>query len=466
MLKKFYIFIGLLVGFLPGYAQQISIEFGPRQIPIETYFTISVRLQGAALKQASPFPEIAGFQKSSRSAKKTVLKSGNNLLEEVHTQNYAALNEGIFEIKPFAMTVNGTVVKSPGTTVQVGPVTENEELVTATPPPKVPAEKKNASFLNLETSKSRIYSGEGVHIALYFYLKATENGEWQFYDFLNQLPALIKQVKQPNTWEEVFEQTEIRPDTVQVSQVPYLRYKLYEAVHYPLNNQSLIFPALALKMAKYTPTEASTFAGEQPASELKTFLTEPETITVRALPPHPLRETVPVGRYRLDETIDRTQLRTGRPVNYTYTVIGEGNIGALPAPNQANQTALQIYPPQITQNIERQRERLAGSKQFSYTIIPQAPGRYPLRNLLQLVYFDPVRERYDTLASRLTLQVSGAPDQDAAIQSGVNREFYKLIDTEDNTLTSLHKFEELKLYTNLIVLFLLAISIYIFYRKR
>ncbi|MDQ3290188.1 MAG: BatD family protein [Bacteroidota bacterium] len=470
MLKKIGLFLFFFGCWLPMYAQQVSIELGPNKIPIETYFTISIRLKGTTLKQASAFPEIEGFQKSSRFSKKTTLKSGKNLLEEVHTQNYAALNEGTFVLRPFTMVVNGVTVKSPGTTILVGPISEADSL-NITPPGAIPEVKPSLgktpqSFLNLETSEKQIYTGEGLHVALYFYLLPAENGQLEFYNFLEQLPALFKQIKQPNVWEEVFEQTEILPDTVQVSKVPYLRYKLYEAVYYPLNTQNLAFPALTLKMIKYTQANDATFANEKRQSEIKEYTTEPEIIQVKPLPPHPLRESIPVGHYRLDETIDRTQVRLNQAVNYSFAVIGEGNISGLPTPSLQNLSALEVYPPQIKENLMRRNERISGSKLFQYSIVPKVPGTFPLSRLLQFIYFDPVRERYDTLTSRLTLKVSGRIDKDAVIGTGITGDFYKLIETEDNTLVSIHKFEELKLYTNLIVLLLLTISVYLFFRKR
>lgn len=452
------------MGLLPVYGQQITIEFGPTQIPIETYFTISIRLKGEALKQASPFPEMEGFQKSNRFSKKITLKTGNNLVEEVHTQNYAALNEGTFTVNPFSLTINGQVVKSPGATIQVGPVaaSTSPDDQPESPPAKT---EPGQSFLNLELSKKDIYTGEGVHVALYFYLPFAENGQLEFYNFLQQLPELFKQIKQPTCWEDVWEQTEILPDTVMVKQEQYIRYKLYEAMNFPLTSQDLNFPALSLQMVKYTPAKDATFANEKRQSEIKTFQSAARTIRVKALPPHPLRETVPVGRYRLDETLDRAQISINRSANYTFAVIGEGNIAALPTPVMQNLAALEVYPPQVKENLLRQRQRTSGSKRFAFAIVPKVPGQFPLRQLLQFIYFDPVRERYDTLASRYTLRVSGTVDRDAAIGAGVAGEFYNLIQTEDNNLVSIHKFEELKLYTNLIVLLLLAISIYIFFRK-
>ncbi|MDQ4140018.1 MAG: BatD family protein [Bacteroidota bacterium] len=470
MLKRIGLFLCFIGYLLPVYGQQISIELGPNKIPIETYFTISIRLKGTTLKQASAFPEIEGFQKSRRFSKKTTLKSGKNLLEEVHTQNYAALKEGTFVVKPFTMVVNGTTVKSPGITIQVGPISEADSVI-VTPPKaltevKPPSGKMPQSFLNLETSKKQVYMGEGLHVALYFYLLPAENGQLEFYNFLQQLPALLKQLKQPNVWEEVFEQTEILPDTVQVSKVPYLRYKLYEAINYPLNTQSLVFPALTLKMIKYSLAKDATFANEKRLSEIKEYTTEPEKIIVKPLPSHPLRESVPVGRYRLDENLNRAQISLNQAVNYSFTVIGEGNISGLPTPHLQNQATLEIYPPQVKENLLRQNERISGSKIFQYSIVPKMPGTFPLSRLIQLIYFDPVSERYDTLTSRLTLRVTGRVDKDAAIGSGITGDFYKLIETEDNTLVSIHKFEELKLYTNLIVLLLLTISVYLFFRKK
>lgn len=468
MLKIIFLVLGFFIGCIPAYAQQISIEFGPDNIPIESYFTISVRLKGESLKQISAFPEIEGFQKSNRFTKKTTLKSGNNLLEEVHTQNYAALNEGIFVMEPFNITVNGKVVKSEGTIIQVGPVSdknENSEATKNQSQEKLLVNNKGQSFFDLETSKKSVFIGEGVHIALYFYLTSAENGQLEFYDFLKQLPDIFKQIKQPNTWEESFEQTEILPDTVELDNTVYLRYKLYESVNYPLNNQDLVFPALELKMLKHTLMPDASFADEKRKSELKIFTSRPETVRVKSLPPHPLQETVPVGRYRLDEDLSPPQGRVDKPVTYTFSIIGEGNIASLPTPKPLNKTGLEIYPPLVNEKLLRHGQGISGSKQFTYTFVPRAPGAYNLSDLIQFIYFDPVRGKYDTLASRFTLQVKGAVNADTAFHSGVSGNFYNLIATEDNTLVSLHKFEKLKLYTNLIVLLLLAISVYIFFKK-
>ena len=73
MFKIIIFLLGFWIGLLPVYGQQISIELGPSNIPIETYFTISIRLKGQTLKETPLFPELDGFQKSSRFSKKIKL---------------------------------------------------------------------------------------------------------------------------------------------------------------------------------------------------------------------------------------------------------------------------------------------------------------------------------------------------------------------------------------------------------
>ena len=62
--------------------------------------------------------------------------------------------------------------------------------------------------------------------------------------------------------------------------------------------------------------------------------------------------------------------------------------------------------------------------------------------------------------------VAGQADNDAAIQSKDMGEFYERIPDESNALLSLNQFGEVKLYTNLVVLFLLLVSLYLFYKHR
>ncbi len=109
---------------------------------------------------------------------------------------------------------------------------------------------------------------------------------------------------------------------------------------------------------------------------------------------------------------------------------------------------------------------LQGTKTFRYNMLARQPGQYNLGNLFWLVYFNPMAARYDTLRSGLTITIKGNEVAQNTFQPENSDPFYKLIREEDNNLVSLNQFNEIKLYTNVVILFLLCVSLFLFFKKR
>ncbi|NDK57670.1 BatD family protein [Pontibacter fetidus] len=479
-----YILVTLfLLLLLPGtlLAQQVSIALGKSPLPLNQYYTIGIQLHDQVLKDYSPFPEIEGFKKSSKySSTETIITSGSTTKILTVYQNYAPLAEGEFVLKPFSMKVNGQTVQSPGTTIVVKPIATATtpginipDLITPdeAPETKIDAqpeyiEKDDNAFLTLYTNKDEVYVGEGFTAALYFYLAAEDQQLLDFYDFNNQIATILKQIQQPNVWEESFEFTEIAPENVTVEGKPYLRFKLYEAVLYPINLQPIKFPQLSLKMLKYKVAKKPNLLNSERQEGYKTYFAREREIKVKQLPPHPLRDAVPVGTYRLVEKLSGKSVQVNKSFSYLFRVEGEGNLAAIMPPVPEEQTALDFYPPDVYQDITRRAGRVQGSKSFSYTVLPREPGTYKLHNVMQWIYFDPVAARYDTLRPTLTIAVTGTRDTDALVLSRDLGSFYKIIENEDDTLVSLHQFDDIRRYTNIILVVLLAVSGFIFIKKR
>lgn len=464
---------------VPGLAQQVSIELGKSPLPINQYFTISVKLQDQQLKEYTPFPDIEGFKKSSKfSSEKTITAGGNTNVIRTYTQNYAALEEGEYVLKPFTMKVNGQTVQSQGMTIKVMPMQANAQQSTnmpdlITPEEDAPAaeeqpefvDKDDNAFLTLYTSKKKVFVGEGVTVALYFYLAEEDQRLLEFYDFANQMTGILRQVKQPNAWEETFDFTEITPENVTVRGEPYLRFRLYEAVLYPINLEALKFPQLQLKMLKYKIAKNPNLLSEDRQEGYKVFYSREKEVEVEELPPHPLRNVVPVGNYRLRESLSKKQVPVNKSFNYMFEVEGEGNLSAIMPPSPTPPPGLEFYPPDVRQDVTRRAGRVMGSKTFSYAVLPVEPGNYNMDNALEWIYFNPATAAYDTLRPTLKVQVTGARDSDALVLSRDLGSFYNIIENEDNTLVSLHFFDRIKRYTNIILLLLLAVSAFVFLKK-
>ncbi len=461
-------------------AQKVSIVLGKSPLPINQYYTIGIQLQDQSLKEYSPFPEIDGFKKSSKySSTETIITGGTTTKILTVYQNYAPLEEGEFELEPFAMKINGQMVQSQGAVIVVKPMsattpgTNIPDLISEETEPESELdekpeyiEKDDNAFLTLYTNKNEVYVGEGFTAALYFYLAAEDQQLLDFYDFENQITGILRQLNQPNVWEESFEFSEISPEQVMVAGKPYLRYKLYESVLYPINLEPIRFPQLSLRMLKYKVAKTPNLLSDNRQEGYKTYFARAREIKVKQLPSHPLRDVVPVGNYKLNEQVSRKKTQVNKSFTYLFQVEGEGNLAAIMPPAPVSPAGIEFYPPDIRQDVTQRAGRVAGSKSFTYTVMPREPGKYNFGDMMHWIYFDPVTARYDTLRPRLQVQVTGSQDTDALVLSRDLGPFYKIIENEDHTLVSLHQFDEVKRYTNIILVLLLVVAGFVFIKKR
>ena len=461
---------------VPAAKAQVALELGRLAFLVTEYFTISFRLSGAPLERYSAFPDLEGFKKSGKSSTTTTrIVAGQTTTELTITQRYAPYAEGEYVLKPFTMTVNGQVVRSAGATLKVEPGQTTAAAPGAAPgglqgiglldklfgkpKPQEYVEPKDNAFLALVPDKMSVFVGEGIHIGLYFYLTPADQGLLDFHDFGGQLPAILQQLRQRTAWVEPFDEQEILPETVTVAGKPFLRYRLYEAEYYPLNTEPLVFPGVALQMVKYRLAKNPAEGLDNRLEGYKTYRTAARTIPVKALPPHPLRDEVVVGSYQLRESIDRIIFRTGQAFTYSFGVEGEGNLAALNAPVVVPWPDLEVYGPDVRQELTRQGGRVGGRKVFQYRFVARKPGPVPLDSLLRLVFFDPATSRYHVLHPELRPVVQGPVRSANTFRARSDDPFYQnaLFDA-DNVPQALDTYHDVRRYSNLILLALLGLA--------
>jgi len=408
----------------PAAAPEVELVLGPATIPVTGYYTLAFRLRGAALTGYSAFPELEGFKKSGKTSTTTTrIVQGRSSSELTITQRYMPYGEGEKAIKPFQMTVNGVTVRSPGGSVRVGPAPPTpapatapaaQEPLVATgdldqllgkPKPALYQEVPDHAFLAVEADRSSVYVGEGVRVGLYFYLQPADQALLAFNDFNEQLPRLLRELHQATAWEVPAAEPSTLPDSVRRGGQLYLRYRISEATYYPLNTQPLRFTPLALTMIKFKLLKKPEPGVDGRLASYKTYTTAPVRVAVRPLPPHPLREQVPVGSYTAQEAISRTTFRVGQSFTYSFGVEGRGNLAAVMAPVPVPRPGLEVYGPEL-------REAPApggGRRMFRYRLVARRPGPLPLDSIFQLIVFNPATARYDTLRPELRPEVRGAP---------------------------------------------------------
>ncbi|MFP4096524.1 MAG: BatD family protein [Cyclobacteriaceae bacterium] len=473
----FYIFAILL--FLAAYsvqAQEVSVELGPNDIGLNEQFTITVKIQNDRLRKYDDFPDIPGFEKAGIStSSSTNIVNGQVSSSQSVTQSYLPTREGTFKLSPFRIGINDTQVSSSGTTITVGAARQDsrsnspfddpfDSFFNRRSEPQEFMDVQEDAFLALSTDKDTVYLGEGFTTTLAFYVSDKNQAPLQFYDLGKQLTEILKEVRPANAWEENFNIENINGQPVTIGGENYTQYKIYQASFYPLNLEKVRFPQVGLKMIKYKVAKNPSFFGRRRQEDFKTFYSKPRVVHVRDLPPHPLKETVAVGDYRLQEDISSKEAETGSSFNYTFTVVGEGNISAIDKPDVRQSDEFDVYAPSIEQNISRRNGQVRGSKAFSYYALPNEPGSYDLGDYFQWVYFNVEMERYDTLSSDITINVSGTSRKNDYISSQNVGTFYDNIRV-GNQLQSLDGENWQRILANVLILGMLVLTVVVVLKK-
>jgi hypothetical protein len=481
ILKSLTISLGvtilILVSGLNVLGQEVKIELGKKEVALNEAFTITIIVEGDRIRNYDEFPDIPGFTKQAKStSSSTNIINGKVSSSHRITQNYQPNIEGTYTIPPFEMAINGQIYSSSGARITVLPPKQGsqfdpfardpfEEFFGRSQEPQEFIDVKADVFFALTTDKNEVYVGEGFVAILAYYEAENNPAQMQFHDLNRQINEILKKIKQVNCWEENFEITNIVGVPVEINGKRYRQYKLYQAALYPLNSENIVFPAIGLNMVKYQVAKTPSFFGQSRRGEIIELVSDKKIVSVKELPPHPLRNRVAVGDYHLKESINSRNLETGISFNYEFNIVGEGNISAINNPTTNGKDVFDFYPPNIRQNINRSSNQISGSKSFTYFGIPKEPGSYNLGDYVQWTFFNPKKHRYETLRSRLTVEVTGESRKNQSISSADLGSFYDIIELENNVLTSRINNGLTKTFANIIIFLMLALTLFILIRK-
>ncbi len=460
------------------FGQNIQIELGPDEIGENQAWTITVTVSNDRLKSYDNFPDIEGFRKRGTSTQsQTSIVNGQISSSQSVVMTYLATKQGVFTLPAFKMKVNDQVLSSPGKKIVVGPPKTQQRDPVRSLFDRDPFEDffgkgesefvdvKEDAFLALTTSKNEVYVGEGFTATLSFLVADNNRAPMQFHNLGKQLSDILKKLRPSNCWEENFNIENIEGESIEINKKFYTQYKIYQATFYPLNTQPINFPEVGLEMIKFKVAKNPSFFGQNRKEDFKTFYSTPKTIKVNELPPHPLKESVAVGSYRLDEKLGAINLKTGQSVSYEFNIYGEGNISAIEKPVIKKDNNFDFYEPNLKQSIKRENGRVAGSKSFSYFMIPKEPGDYDLGDYYSWVFFNPKTKAYDTLRSQYSVHVTGESQKNQSIESKDPGSFYERINIADNTLHSSIEDNWLKIGANIFILLMLGASVFLVFKK-
>ena len=124
-----------------------------------------------------------------------------------------------------------------------------------------------------------------------------------------------------------------------------------------------------------------------------------------------------VGQYQMDAAVTSTTLEIGEPLQLEVTLRGTGNVALLDAPAITWPGIFEVYDPEVQTNISNEGNLIAGSKTFTWLLIPRSNGTFEFPRV-RFAYFNPAIERYVTEESVLpAIEVTGAATRPVAVSA-------------------------------------------------
>ena len=128
--------------------------------------------------------------------------------------------------------------------------------------------------------------------------------------------------------------------------------------------------------------------------------TDPIMVTVRDLPPRPATVDFSglVGRFDINTSLDKRDLKAGDSTTLAVTISGTGNIMDAAPPVIPAPAGFKTYTDNPEEKIQKDADGYSGSKTFRTALVPVRPGEYRI-DPIRLTYFDVDRGDYRTIAT-------------------------------------------------------------------
>jgi hypothetical protein len=420
---------------------------GKTSISLNDEFTLTIIAPVSRQLKTSAFPEIPDFSK-----KQTEYLKEDSVFRII--QHYQPRKAGDFRLEPFSFYINDQKINYSATlNIKVKPVKkrsaeDNYRNLTF-------ADSDLKAELRLVTDKKDIYIGQGFSVSLYLLITEPSKAEYNFIDLQDQVTRLKSLMLPKNCIsDDPSLSAAISRDTISENGIKYTRYLLYRSTFYPMSSDNINFRRVPFNLLTYDEHRKTGLVARK--DHLLTLLSNPSLIKVKPLPVAGGFTGI-AGSFTLDEKISGPEPLQGKSFLYQFTLAGNGNLSVAAAPVVSYKgSAFEIYPV-LPSKPEKNKHT------FTYKLVAKEAGIHSLENVFSWVYFNVKAKKPDTLTSELVVTVK--PSLDTTDTTSTTDPFYSKIKTENNKLKNMEKDNMLKIFTNLVILFMFAVTAVLIIRK-
>jgi len=196
---------------------------------------------------------------------------------------------------------------------------------------------------------------------------------------------------------------------------------LRKTVLYPQKTGKLKIEPLSLDVTVEVPSQRRDVFGRAFTSTVnRTVSSGNRTINVKALPEagKPENFSGAVGNFGFKVTTNKQTLKATEALELKVEVAGKGNLKLFQLPKLILPSALEVYEPEHSENVQVRGSGMQGSISDTYTVVPNYQGSYPIPKV-SFSFFDIKSKRYKTLTSdRVVIEVNEGPVSATTSTSG------------------------------------------------
>jgi hypothetical protein len=376
-------------------------------------------------------PNITDFQILSGPNVSTSMESfnGNTSVSTSYSYILMAVKEGAFTIGSATMIVNGRRLSTQPLKVKVvkgRPVPQNNvqpnNQVDNTPTPNT-SDLSKLLFIRAVVDKNNVFDGQQITVSYRLYTRVGIDDSQP-----DKLPDLngfwSEDVKRP---QQVLWSTEIYKGQ------QYRVADIKQSILFPERDGNLTIDPLSMVFIVQQPVASrdpmDQFFGSYRQVKYKAQ-SAPVTIHVKPLPEEgkPDGFAGAVGKFSIDASIDKTEVKTNDAINYKVKITGSGNIKLFKPLTVNFPTDFEKYDPKVTDTVTEDINGVSGSRIYNYLLIPRHQGNYTIEPL-QFSYFNPNTGKYTTLESQpFHVKVNkGASESNVTAFSGEEKEDLKIL---------------------------------------
>ncbi len=324
--------------------------------------------------------------------------NGKSSFNKTYSYFLLPTQKGTISIKQASIEYNGQVYKTTPISIKVTDAVQQ---------PRDPNDNSisinDALHLVAEVSKTNPYLNEPITVVYKLYFSHNigitnwrELDKPKYNDFWSQNIDIKQLVAEEGTYNgERFRYVVLR-----------------KTVLYPQKSGKLEIEPLSLDIDVELPTNRRNIFGQvMLTKDHKRVSAGSKIISVKPLPEtgKPIDFSGAVGKFDFKVTPSKTTLKNGESMDLEVSVSGTGNLKLFSLPKPVVPTALEMYDPVHSENVNTPLSGMNGKISDKYTIIPQFKGNYTIKPM-PFSYFDLGTGSYKTITSdEITINVADGP---------------------------------------------------------